>query len=1342
MGGHEGWMQRNGFHPNGLLPNEAASVTREIDPDRWLIAEGRTAELIACIQPNQPSEERRNAVLNYVQQLITRSFSCEVFAFGSVPLKTYLPDGDIDLTAFSKNQNLKDTWANEVRDMLESEEKREDAEFRVKEVQYIQAEVKIIKCLVENIVVDISFNQLGGLCTLCFLQEVDSLINQNHLFKRSIILIKAWCYYESRILGAHHGLISTYALETLVLYIFHVFNNSFAGPLEVLYRFLEFFSKFDWDNFCISLWGPVPIRSLPDMTANSPRKDGGELLLSKLFLEACSTVYSGQENHELPFISKHFNVIDPLRTNNNLGRSVSKGNFFRIRSAFAFGAQQLARLLDCPKENIIFEVNQFFMNTWDRHGKGHRPDAPNPFSTNLNRIVDGLGKYSSESSHKREKENSTRHESDVEVIHASHSNRGIFSQNANQSLKRISRTNNANSICLTQSQKIHANLTSSVASDLNRRITQNISSNEIAHTDKGRSARPDNLGNKLHARYQFARTHSSPELTDSSSDFLYRGRRIKASQTTKGQTTSTRLDRSRRINSGAEVSENSALSLAEDLPSSRQSSIHGSADSTADLNSVSNYHGESGIGAMGEDRPSVAEALQMHQDEQDLVNLMGFSRVHNFSGHVQTPVNFASAHLPIPLSPSILASLGYGHRFPAGMVPTIVPSFESPWGPNMHYSQGLVSSPGSQYISTVGISSNHEEIVEPIDNSLEFKESCHENSDHGLWSEQYADSLREFDPDNGSFQVQQLGEKNKVTLTGFPVVPSSQVSISEGCSMKDHASVEENGGLIRECVGENPHYRKIGGSGAYTASSRIVSASLRTKQSSESSSDGSSSKNSKSMAGRWGRKLTPNEDRSTSYKNGWQYENESVDHLSSRTDDDNRDWIRLSTVDTEVAESEATGAVSSLLRSRQMPDTEPAQTSGSNSVLPVAPMFADYGSRQRATENSGMLPFAFYPTGPPVPFVTMLPFYGLPTEPGNSDASTSHFNRDEEFNNPHNGQSDQRLDSTENLVLPDVSSHSNLEGADLAEPSEEHRPDILNSDFTSHWQNLQYGRLCQNPQIHGPTLHPSSVASPIYMQGHIPWGGPGRPVSANANLYSQLMGYGPRIIPVPPLQPGSNRPTSVHQYYGEEIPRSRGGTGTYLPNPISYRERQSSNTRNNRGSYSYDRKDHHGDREGNWINSKQRFVNRGEGHNQFEKPNARIDRSTASNSRSNRPRDSLKPDSFPSNRSQNGPFNSSNSIRHGPPNVAYGMYQLPVGGSHGTAVPSVVMLYPYDQNMGCVSPAEQLEFGSLGPVHFPGINEVAPLGEGSSNGVNENQHYRVDSSYSSPDQPSSPMLQR
>lgn len=69
----------------------------------------------------------------------------QVFTFGSVPLKTYLPDGDIDLTAFSNNANMKDSWATEVRDMLQTEEKNENAEFRVKEVQYIQADVCLLK---------------------------------------------------------------------------------------------------------------------------------------------------------------------------------------------------------------------------------------------------------------------------------------------------------------------------------------------------------------------------------------------------------------------------------------------------------------------------------------------------------------------------------------------------------------------------------------------------------------------------------------------------------------------------------------------------------------------------------------------------------------------------------------------------------------------------------------------------------------------------------------------------------------------------------------------------------------------------------------------------------------------------------------------------------------------------------------------------------------------------------------------------------------------------------------------------------------------------------------------
>ena len=35
--------------------------------------------------------------------------------------------------------------------------------------------------------------------------------------------------------------------------------------VQVLLKFLDFFSKFDWEKSCVSLRGPVAIASLPEM---------------------------------------------------------------------------------------------------------------------------------------------------------------------------------------------------------------------------------------------------------------------------------------------------------------------------------------------------------------------------------------------------------------------------------------------------------------------------------------------------------------------------------------------------------------------------------------------------------------------------------------------------------------------------------------------------------------------------------------------------------------------------------------------------------------------------------------------------------------------------------------------------------------------------------------------------------------------------------------------------------------------------------------------------------------------------------------------------------------------
>ncbi|KAJ0246838.1 Uncharacterized protein HA466_0173210 [Hirschfeldia incana] len=348
-----------------------------VDGEFWMIAEERAREILNTIQPAIVSDRSRNEIIDYVHTLIKSHDGIEVFSFGSVPLKTYLPDGDIDLTVLTK-RNMEDEFFEKLYDTLKSEEGK--SEFHVTDVQFIPAQVKVIKCNIRSIAVDISFNQTAGLRALCFLEQVDQLFGRDHLFKRSIILTKAWCYYESRILGANTGLISTYALAVLVLYIINLFHASLSGPLAVLYKFLDYYSSFDWSNYCITVGGPVPISSLPELVA-SP-ENGHELLLDEKFLRDCVELYNAPtktvETNGLEFPIRHLNIVDPLKHSNNLGKSVTKGNFKRIMHAFTLGARKLRDVLSLPGETMGWRLEKFFGSSLERNGKGQRQDVNDP----------------------------------------------------------------------------------------------------------------------------------------------------------------------------------------------------------------------------------------------------------------------------------------------------------------------------------------------------------------------------------------------------------------------------------------------------------------------------------------------------------------------------------------------------------------------------------------------------------------------------------------------------------------------------------------------------------------------------------------------------------------------------------------------------------------------------------------------------------------------------------------------------------------------------------------------------------------------------------------------------
>lgn len=68
---------------------------------------------------------------------------------------------------------------------------------------------------------------------------------------------------------------------------------------------------------------------LVHFAAEKPEYGGSDLLLSNDFLRECAAEFSVPsrtvDTSTRIFTEKHLNIVDPLKENNNLGRSVSKG---------------------------------------------------------------------------------------------------------------------------------------------------------------------------------------------------------------------------------------------------------------------------------------------------------------------------------------------------------------------------------------------------------------------------------------------------------------------------------------------------------------------------------------------------------------------------------------------------------------------------------------------------------------------------------------------------------------------------------------------------------------------------------------------------------------------------------------------------------------------------------------------------------------------------------------------------------------------------------------------------------------------------------------------------------
>eukprot|EP01059_Diplonema_ambulator_P011910 TRINITY_DN2197_c0_g2_i2.p1 TRINITY_DN2197_c0_g2~~TRINITY_DN2197_c0_g2_i2.p1 ORF type:complete len:765 (+),score=169.02 TRINITY_DN2197_c0_g2_i2:26-2320(+) len=253
-------MSGDGWWPGFIVPPRDHPVHEEIET------------FCKDMQWTMQSYSQRMEVVERISGHVKKRLEgVKVELFGSTKLKTYLPDGDIDITLcqydLPENTNTRGrelevlrTLVNEILPSMISQP-----------AELINAEVKLVKCVIDGLQVDVTIDQYGGLTTIQFLDEVNTIIGCDDIFKRSLVLIKGWAMYEAHVLGANCGLLGSYSITVMLIAVFQQIQPNILPTLscfDILQRFLEYYAAFDFSTQAVSVLGSICIRTtpLPDST--------------------------------------------------------------------------------------------------------------------------------------------------------------------------------------------------------------------------------------------------------------------------------------------------------------------------------------------------------------------------------------------------------------------------------------------------------------------------------------------------------------------------------------------------------------------------------------------------------------------------------------------------------------------------------------------------------------------------------------------------------------------------------------------------------------------------------------------------------------------------------------------------------------------------------------------------------------------------------------------------------------------------------------------------------------------------------------------------------------------
>ena len=380
-------------------------------------------EIIESISPTEESELSRKRIFSYISTVVRENVCAEAVPVGSNASKLYLPDSDIDVSIFigSRGRNLSSSssstttttstttqkipphsppllpqsistqnhsshlssspspagseWFERINEALCIASMGASSMIsaksgvssganiplcRVSNVTFINADVRVVRSIIDDIEVDVTANSYTSLSAAALIEACDRFIGCNHLLKRSILLIKCWSQLESgsftssgdSFLDSSAGGLSSMSLCMLVIALFNSHERKIAHPLQALILFFEEYSRMPWGARLITVFGPRQLylekgASQPIELArpHSPRFLTPQMLRPfRLYAASCLPLEVAKGSHaqkEPSFV----NILDPSACWINLGKSVRVKGVAPLNEALILGRDRCRFLL-------------------------------------------------------------------------------------------------------------------------------------------------------------------------------------------------------------------------------------------------------------------------------------------------------------------------------------------------------------------------------------------------------------------------------------------------------------------------------------------------------------------------------------------------------------------------------------------------------------------------------------------------------------------------------------------------------------------------------------------------------------------------------------------------------------------------------------------------------------------------------------------------------------------------------------------------------------------------------------------------------------------------------------